>query len=96
MRGASTFGGFMKKVKEKVIDPTIAGLGKDKLDYKGFIFFGLIKVNDEQVDRNKKIFIIALVIFFIIMAIIAYDMASRTTLPGTKKYDKTDVESRQE
>ena len=40
-------GSFMMKVKEKVIDPTIAGLGKDKLDYKGFIFFGLIKVNDE-------------------------------------------------
>jgi phosphoribosylamine---glycine ligase len=38
---------FMQKVKIRIIDPTIAGLQKDQLDYKGFIFFGLIKVNDE-------------------------------------------------
>jgi phosphoribosylamine---glycine ligase len=38
---------FMNKVIEKVIDPTIKGLQEEKIDYKGFIFFGLIKVNDE-------------------------------------------------
>jgi phosphoribosylamine---glycine ligase len=38
---------FMQKVKARVIEPTIAGLQKDNLDYKGFIFFGLMKVNDE-------------------------------------------------
>lgn len=38
---------FMQKVIQKVIDPTIKGLESDDLDYKGFIFFGLIKVNDE-------------------------------------------------
>lgn len=38
---------FMQKVKAKIIEPTIAGLQKDDLDYKGFIFFGLIKVDDE-------------------------------------------------
>ena len=36
---------FLKKVKEKIIEPTIAGLKKDKLDYKGFIFFGLMNDN---------------------------------------------------
>lgn len=39
--------GFMFKVEEKVIKPTIAGLQKENIDYKGFIFFGLIKVKDE-------------------------------------------------
>jgi phosphoribosylamine--glycine ligase len=40
---------FMQKVITKIIEPTIAGLQKQKLEYKGFIFFGLIKVNDEPV-----------------------------------------------
>ena len=39
--------GFMKKVKEKVIIPTIAGLKSDNIDYKGFIFIGLMNVNGE-------------------------------------------------
>lgn len=33
---------FMDKVKERVIIPTIEGLKQEKLDYKGFIFIGLI------------------------------------------------------
>lgn len=38
---------FMQKIISKVIEPTIKGLQADALDYKGFIFFGLIKVGDE-------------------------------------------------
>jgi phosphoribosylamine--glycine ligase len=40
---------FMAKVEERIIKPTIAGLQKDNIPYVGFIFFGLIKVNDEPV-----------------------------------------------
>ena len=38
---------FMKKVEEKIVIPTIEGIKKEKLEYKGFIFLGLIKVGDE-------------------------------------------------
>jgi phosphoribosylamine---glycine ligase len=36
---------FMKKVKDSIIEPTIAGFKKDKLDYKGFVFIGLMNDN---------------------------------------------------
>lgn len=40
---------FMKKISDQVIEPTIKGLQKEEIDYKGFIFFGLIKVAEEPV-----------------------------------------------
>lgn len=39
--------GFMYKVEERIIKPTIAGLNKEEIEYTGFLFFGLISVNGD-------------------------------------------------
>ncbi|WP_316835697.1 phosphoribosylamine--glycine ligase [Pedobacter nutrimenti] len=38
---------FLAEVEKTIIIPTINGLKKDKIDYTGFIFFGLFKVGDK-------------------------------------------------
>jgi phosphoribosylamine---glycine ligase len=35
------------KVIDKIVKPTIDGFAKEEMDYKGFVFFGLIRVGDE-------------------------------------------------
>jgi phosphoribosylamine--glycine ligase len=38
---------LMQKIEERVVKPTINGLQKDNIPYKGFVFIGLIRVNNE-------------------------------------------------
>jgi len=47
---------FMQKVEENIIRPTLTGLKKEDINYKGFLYFGLFKCGDEPyvIEYNAR------------------------------------------
>ncbi len=48
---------FLRKVKQQIIEPTLKGLQQEGISYQGFIFFGLMKVEDEPyvIEYNVRL-----------------------------------------
>jgi phosphoribosylamine--glycine ligase len=47
---------FLRKVEEKIVKPSVAGLNREKIDYKGFLYIGLMNVlgNPYVVEYNVR------------------------------------------
>jgi phosphoribosylamine--glycine ligase len=81
---------FLTKVEERVIIPTIEGLKKDGIPYVGFIFIGLIRVNNEPfvIEYNVRM---GDPETEVVIPRIASDLLDLFIATGNKELDKFDL-----
>ncbi len=81
---------FLTKVEERVIIPTIEGLKNDGIPYVGFIFIGLIKVNNEPfvIEYNVRM---GDPETEVVVPRIASDLLDLFIATGNKELDKFDL-----
>ncbi len=81
---------FLAKVEERVIIPTVKGLKKDGIPYVGFIFIGLIRVNNEPfvIEYNVRM---GDPETEVVIPRIASDLLDLFIATGNKELDKFDL-----
>lgn len=81
---------FLLKIEENIIKPTIEGLKKDNIPYIGFIFFGLINVNNEPlvIEYNVRM---GDPETEVVLPRIESDFLDLLTACAQKKLDKTEL-----
>lgn len=86
--------GLRKKIEEKVIQPTINGLKEDGLEYRGFIFFGLMIVKDEpyMIEYNCRM---GDPETEVVMPRLKNDLAELLTAAARQQLDKVNIETDQ-
>ncbi|KAA1244336.1 phosphoribosylamine--glycine ligase [Aquimarina sp. RZ0] len=82
---------FMNTIEEQIIKPTVEGLAEEKIDYKGFIFIGLIKVGNEPkvIEYNVRM---GDPETEVVLPRVKTDLVSLFTHVSNQTLDKIDVE----
>ena len=82
---------FKQKIHDRIINPTMAGLKKDKLDFIGFVFIGIIRVGDDPfvIEYNVRM---GDPETQVVLPRIKNDMLELLTATAEKKLDKVDLE----